>query len=533
MKDSGFKDNSRNRNTGYDKGIYSIPVDKEGMLKFIEEEDYPSSRSLDLFESIGSKLEDKIQKTGGASLFFFSITEERISRDFSALQIANFLSKKGKEVLIVDCDFIEPGLSGLVENVEKHGFLDLLLYGSSLKSVAEEIGVKGVKVISSGSFPVSRTVPFAKKEFDRVNHFLRERSSIIIYCSTLYDDAENINPLAAFVDEIIISCWSEETLKGQLQRAFKDLKTSGFSSVEAISFGDAVDGESLSVKEAQSEEAEEEVKDKEKKIPDKENESEEKIEEEVEEEIKKEPEEIEEKITAAKVTGDNETGFIEKTDEIEIESELSKQGISPLRIVLITVAFFVIVFIAWWQIRGNSIKEDSNSKIIGKAVQTMQEAARDSLQTGVVEKKAAQIKEDTIENENNTVEMENNKIAQEQITENKVPADPGKRSVAGTDGKKKESADKAKRSVVNKPLSGIYYSVHVASFRDIDNAGIEAEYFEKKGFDVFVTQAEVKNTKWFRVLVGRVLTKEEGTKLKMELLSLKKIGYARVVKIDK
>jgi hypothetical protein len=119
MENSGFKDDSRNRNDGSDKRIYSISMDREDMLKFMEEGDYSSSRSLDLFESIGSKLEGKIRETGGVSLFFFSIMKESVSRDFSALQIAHFLSKRGKRVLVVDCDFLEPGLSGLIKNTEK------------------------------------------------------------------------------------------------------------------------------------------------------------------------------------------------------------------------------------------------------------------------------------------------------------------------------------------------------------------------------------------------------------------------------
>ena len=61
MADSGFRDDSRNSEAGNDKEIYSIPMSKETVMKFMEEGDYSSARSLDLFESIGSKLEDKIK----------------------------------------------------------------------------------------------------------------------------------------------------------------------------------------------------------------------------------------------------------------------------------------------------------------------------------------------------------------------------------------------------------------------------------------------------------------------------------------
>ncbi|MCD6380239.1 SPOR domain-containing protein [bacterium] len=521
MENSGFRDDSQNRNDSIDKRIYSISMGRENVIKFMEEGDYSSSGSLDLFESIGSKLEGKIQETGGLSLFFFSITQESVSRDFSVLQIAHFLSKRGKRVLVVDCDFLEPGLSGLVENVEKHGFLDLLLYGSSLKSVAYPIGVEGVKVIGSGSFPVSRTVPFAKKEFERVNHFLRERSDVIIYCSTLYDDAKNINPLAEFVDEIILSSWVEETLDGRLQKALIDMETSAFSSVEAISFGGSVDKGSLLDEGAQPEEEKKEVIKKAKKVPDE------------EEKVVEETEEIGTQIAAGKENQDIETGFIEKTEEIETEGELPEKGVNPLRIVLITAIFFVVVFIAWWYIRGNSIKEDSSSERIGKAVQTMQEAGRDTLRMAAAENKFEEAVEDTIKNKGEKKETAENTIVRGQVVGKKAPGIPKKEGVAGKDGQSKESVNEVTNGTVSKPASDIYYSVHIASFRDLDKAGIEAEYFEKKGYDVYVMQAEVKHTRWFRVLIGRIPTQGEASKFKMQLLSLKKIGYARVIKMNK
>jgi len=522
MADSGFRDDSGNRNAGNDKEIYSIPMSKESVLKFMEEGDYSSARSLNLFESIGSKLEDKIGEKGGVSLFLFSITQERVLRDFSVLQIAHLLSKRGKKVLIVDCDFIDPGLSGLVENVEEYGFLDLLLYGSSLKSVANPISVEGVNIIGPGSFPVFRTVPFAKKEFDRVNHFLRERSDVIIYCSTLYADDKSINPLAAYVDEIILSCPVEKTLEGRLEKTLVDLELSGFSSVKTISFGGIGDEESVSAKEKEpqpEEEKKEDIKKAKKGTTEK-------------EETVKKSKKAGQQTEVSKEPADNEPGVIVKTEEIEPEDKLPAKGISTLRIVVITAILFLIVFIAWWYLRGSSIKEDRNSETINKAVQTVQEAGRDILKKDTSENIQVQTGKETLENEDEKEEAAENIIIQEPTADMEIPVVP-EEGAADKDSRKEEAASEEKDGAVSEPDPDIYYSVHIASFRDINNAAVEAEYFEKKGYDVFVTEVEVKRVKWFRVLIGRFSDKDEAGKTKIELLSFKRIGDARVIKVNK
>ena len=104
---------------------------------------------------------------------------------------------------------------------------------------------------------------------------------------------------------------------------------------------------------------------------------------------------------------------------------------------------------------------------------------------------------------------------------------------ADKDSGKEEPVSEEKDGAVSEPTADIYYSVHIASFRDINNAAVEAEYFEKKGYDVFVTEVEVKRVKWFRVLIGRFSTKDEAGKTKIELLSFRRIGDARVIKVNK
>ena len=134
-------------------GGYTIFLDEERIRAFMAAGDPSSASELDHFNDVGAQLEKRIKERSGAVILALSAGEKGISRDFAVLQIAHIIAKHGRNVLIVDGDFLHSGLSGLVENVEEHGFLDLLLYGSSLKTVARTVGIEGVSVAGTGLVP--------------------------------------------------------------------------------------------------------------------------------------------------------------------------------------------------------------------------------------------------------------------------------------------------------------------------------------------------------------------------------------------
>ena len=140
-------------------GGYTIFLDEERIRAFMAAGDPSSASELDHFKDAGTQLEKRIKERGGAVILALSAGEKGISRDFAVLQIAHIIAKHGKNVLIIDGDFLNSGMSGLVENVEEHGFLDLLLYGSSLKSVARTVGIEGVSVATTRSSRAGETLP--------------------------------------------------------------------------------------------------------------------------------------------------------------------------------------------------------------------------------------------------------------------------------------------------------------------------------------------------------------------------------------
>jgi len=499
---------------GFGESGYSILLERDKVLKFMEDGDYSSSQSLGLFEKIGSELDERVKKLKGASFFAFSMSNERLSRDFTVIQIAHFLSKRGKKVLIVDCDFLSPGLSGLVENVEELGFLDLLLYGSSLKTVARPSGIDGVSVIGSGSFPVSKTVPFAKKEFKRINDFLRERSDVVIYCSTLYTEEGSINPLAGFVDGVILAFRIEDTEEGQLQKSHSELEELGISAVETICLCSGREtGEG-----APSYETGEGTKPGESggegELPG------EKEALEVSRGTEEEGEEPEE---------DLEPGFIEKTVDIESEEEASKKGLSVLRIATIVAGVLVVAFISWWVLFHRSMEERDRSERIDQVVQQVKEAGKEVS----TEKDTAGEEKDAGRPESGVGEAKSEGMEEQRGME-QPPADSAETaaSTGGPEVKEAEAGETGESPEAEgeseSPAKELY-SVHVASFKDITRAGREAEFFESEGYRAKVIEVEVKGEKWFRVLVGGYSSREEAGKARVELLSYSRIGYARVV----
>jgi len=230
------RDAANDRFCGAVGGGYTIFLDEERIRAFFDGGDFSSSGELDRFNEIGAQSEKRVREGSGVSFLALSLGEKRMSRDFAVLEIAHILAKHGKTVLIVDCDFLQPGLSGIIENIEEHGFLDLLLYGSSLKTVAKPAGIDGVSVAGPGSFPVSRTIPFALKEFTKIKEYLRSKHDVVIYCSTLMTEDAKVNPLAGLVEGIILCCRIEEMAEGELERSFASVKAESISTVELVCF---------------------------------------------------------------------------------------------------------------------------------------------------------------------------------------------------------------------------------------------------------------------------------------------------------
>jgi len=461
-------------------GGYTIFLDEERIRAFMAAGDPSSASELDHFKDAGAQLEKRIKERSGAVILALSAGEKGISRDFAVLQIAHIIAKHGKNVLIIDGDFLNSGMSGLVENVEDHGFLDLLLYGSSLKSVARTVGIEGVSVAGPGSFPVSRTIPFAMKEFEKIIEFLRTKHDVVIYCSTLYTEDAKINPLAKLVDGILLCCRIDDMSEGELQKNIKALGEEKVPPVELVCFcGKRAPAPAM------------------KRVL--------------------EPVAVEPPIAAPKEThavADEPLAIplIEKTEDLEplgdIEQE-KKPRFSVLRIVSISAGILILAFIVWWVVINRTVSE---KEPLGTTPGEVARAAGDGAVSHAQDSTAAPAES-----------------AAAGAPDSAGALPPSVTTEPAAPRTEPKAADAEKAGIV--PGQGVY-TIHVASFREMSRAEVEKAYLEKNGFPARIVEVEIKGEKWLRVLVGEFATENEATKTRLDLLGLNKVGYARVVTIE-
>ena len=433
---------------------FTIFLDEQQIYSFMESGDYSSARELEHFNETGSQLEKRVREGVGLPVLALTVGENRLSRDFSVLQIAHVLAKRGKRVLIVDCDFLHPGLSGLVENTEGLGFLDLLLYGSSLQSVAHPVGVDGVSVTGPGSFPVYKTMPFAKGEFGKINEFLVKKNDVVIYCSTLYTDDGETNPMAEFVEGVLYCCRIEEMDEGQLKKNLEE-----FAGHDVM-----VDVVCFSTREA----------------------------------AEKRPEEEPAALEPPK-DREYEPVYIEKMGEIEADEHEGKRRFNLPRFITIVAAVIIASFIIYWVVITRTIRQRESSSRMTELVQKQRDV-REAVEKRTPEELAA---DTTLLGEQEA----DGEAVPEEIAPKPEPPQP-------------------------EPLPGPRYAVHVASFKEIGRVGAEVSYLEKQGYETRVVEVEVKGTVWFRVLAGDFATREDAGEARRELLALRRISYAQVVRIE-
>ena len=137
------------------------------------------------------------------SIYLFSEDDVAETRDLFAYALANALAQQMPSTLLVDCSFMDVGLNGVVPHQDGLGFLDLLLYGSSLGAISQQAD-GGVTVVGAGSFPVARKSPFMMDAFQRATRYLLSQARCVIFCGPCVDDKESIHPITECVSLPIV-----------------------------------------------------------------------------------------------------------------------------------------------------------------------------------------------------------------------------------------------------------------------------------------------------------------------------------------
>jgi cell division septation protein DedD len=137
------------------------------------------------------------------AVYLFSSDETAEIRNLFGYALAVALMQHIPSTLLVDCGYLDVGLSGIVPERDALGFLDLLLYGSSLGVITQETN-GGVRVVGAGSFPVTKKMPFVLNAFEQASRRLVLHARCAIYCGPLHDDEGGLHPLIGAVDVPIL-----------------------------------------------------------------------------------------------------------------------------------------------------------------------------------------------------------------------------------------------------------------------------------------------------------------------------------------
>ena len=128
--------------------------------------------------------------------------EMRLRVDFASALTRTIVGQI-PSTLLVDCDFRSVGLGGIVPEKDALGFLDFLLYGSSLGVITQET-TGGLHLIGAGSFPVTKRMPFVLSAFDEASRRLCTHARCVVFAGPMLDDDGETHPLVNACDLAIL-----------------------------------------------------------------------------------------------------------------------------------------------------------------------------------------------------------------------------------------------------------------------------------------------------------------------------------------
>jgi cell division septation protein DedD len=137
---------------------------------------------------------------GPLAIYLAAADDARDARDEFAFALARALTAHVPSTLLVDCDFLAAGLGGRVPQKDALGFLDFLLYGSSIGVITQDAA--GVHVVGAGSFPVTKRMPFVDTAFGDASRRLVAHARCALFVGPLHDEAGEIHPLCHDVDVV-------------------------------------------------------------------------------------------------------------------------------------------------------------------------------------------------------------------------------------------------------------------------------------------------------------------------------------------
>jgi hypothetical protein len=468
------------------------------------------------------------------------------ARDRFAFLLVKLVRDHVPTALLVDCVFLSTGLSGIVPHRDALGFLDLLLYGTSIGVITQD-SAHGVKVVGAGSFAVTKKSPFVMDAFASARRYLANQAKCVVFVGPATDDEDKLHPIAANVD-LIVLVRSGDRFGG---RALDPLEE-GIASLEDVEKWSVRINTSAAAAEpppaAGTRPAVEEARPAPKEEPALVAEVEELVERTVEKPLpvpgrpaSPRPEPVGAASKGAVRPGAARSETLERGP---FGGENKGGGSRFIRAAAVVVAVALVGFVVWWLYLTRSVRDGGETTVVPTAagpaaVATMPpadslaaaNAARDRVESLIARNRTSS-REDTPGGARGA-EPSPGGTAETRAAGGGEPvgAAEAPREAPGRAGRSLSTADNIHVAETLAEFADLYI-VHVSSFHGIDKAREEARDLIGWGYPVFLYRVDL-GTKgiWYRVYVGPYDSRDSAMKDKIKLDENPRIKSTRISKV--
>ncbi len=511
-----------------------------------------------LSDSLREPFQALVQRISGAasagpiSIYVCADDHEVESRDHFAVALARVVMQHVPSALVVDCDFLNVGLSGLVPQRDALGFLDLLLYGSSMGVISQDTA-SGVRVVGAGSFPVSRRMPFVEDACADASRRLVHHARCVFFVGPMYGDDGEPHALTRLVDMPLIVDTAVTAAPGTIGSREESIAADARGEVMCVRLdphsqpapAEVPDFEPLGAPEV--------------------------------------PGPVEDERASGQVGVDPVPGFV-RLEDTQVDAErvappkeellaslgrdetapkppVPPESPAPLpydeprytslvpRIIVSFVAVIVLAFIGWWFLEergreGDDMVSNTRNPPAGGQVEPggpTGSGAVDLAGTATADSTEASPDTTTVVAPPGDVEIETEPAATGAENPPTSTADPTppptpRTDPANTGGRTGgtvliNSSDIIVMDDLARDWTG-WFVVHISSFRESIKAREEVAYLETNEFPVFIVFLDLgaKGT-WYRVYAGPLRTREAARDVKKNLDDLQRVRFTRISEV--
>ncbi len=464
-------------------------------------------------------------------IYLLSSEAVRGVRDYFAHALARTLSPQVPSASVVDCDFTAVGMSGVVPQKDALGFLDYLLYGSSLGVVTQEAS-QGVRIIGAGSFPVSKKMPVSMDSFADAARRLAAQCRIVIFCGPARDNDENIHPISEAADLLIHVSYEKRFPVGRADPFEEELVKKSKTPLISVRITSPAE-----VMESAPEPAAEIIAERPPRM------------EEVAEPIIPRPEPA---IGGGEWKAEwREEEAPRKSAFFGLPFEKRHSGSIWAKIIPAVIAFGLIGFLFWWFILTKPMQgtgEEPRLAAVDTTETTEGPPAAGQPTTKEMDDEGEAGSEASMQGRSvasdSLIQADNAGTGEDRIaevdrsdaTDEKGTSEPpGEEAAQRTDQVQpvKSAAVSPEDVYIAKDFTEFAgkYLVHISSFREIERAKEDAAYLLRNNFAACVIPVDISSKgRWYRVYVGPVETRDEALQQKIMLDELPSVKFTRITR---